>query len=56
MTLHFAGNPELDIVPLDPLNIPSLEYHDKLRGLQFSGVYTNITVHGIKEFKLLSIK
>jgi hypothetical protein len=43
-------------VPLDPLNIPSLEYHDKLRGIQFRGLYTNITVHGIKEFKLLGIK
>jgi hypothetical protein len=53
--LHCAGSPALDIVPIDPLNIPSLEYHDKLRGFQFRGVYTNITVHGIKDFKLLGI-
>lgn len=41
---------------MDPLNIPSLEHHDRLKGLQLRGVYNNITVHGIKDFKLLSIK
>ncbi|XP_069682348.1 protein takeout-like [Periplaneta americana] len=49
------GIQELDIVPIDPLKIPRIEYHDKTGGFEFHSVHTNLTIHGMSDVNILSM-
>jgi hypothetical protein len=51
-----AGIPELDIVPMDPLNIPRLEYRDGNQNFKMQQVLSNITIYGIGDSKLLDVR
>ncbi|PNF31908.1 hypothetical protein B7P43_G07903 [Cryptotermes secundus] len=50
------GTPELDLIPLDPLNIPRLELREGGGNFRFEQVLTNVTIHGLGAFKLLNVK
>jgi hypothetical protein len=51
-----TGIPELDLVPLDPMVIPRLEFKEGSGNFRFSQVMTNVTIHGLGAFKLQSVK
>jgi hypothetical protein len=53
---NVAGILELDLVPLDPLNIPRLEFREGSGNFRFTQVLTNVTIHGLGAFKLLDVK
>lgn len=50
------GIPDLDIVPMDPLNIPRLEYKEENENFKMKQVLTNLTIHGIRDTKLLDVR
>lgn len=50
------GIPDLGIVPVDPLNIPRLEYKEENENFKMKQVLKNLTVHGIRETKLLDVR
>jgi hypothetical protein len=52
----FAGIPELDIVPMDPLNIPRLEYREGNQNYKMQQVLSNVTIYGIGDGKLLDVR
>jgi hypothetical protein len=51
-----TGIPELDMVPLDPLVIPRLEFNEGSGNFRFSQVLTNVTIRGLGAFNLRSVK
>ena len=51
-----TGIPELELVPLDPLVIPRLEFKEGSGNFRFSQVLTNVTIRGLGAFKLRSVK
>jgi hypothetical protein len=53
---HVVGIVELDLVPLDPLYIPRLEFKEGSGNFRFKQVLTNVTIHGIGAFKVLNSK
>lgn len=50
------GIPELDIVPMDPLNIPRLEYREGNQDFKMQQVLSNVTIYGIGDSKLLDVR
>lgn len=46
------GIPELDIVPLDPLQIPRIEFSDGSGSFKLRHVLTNLTIYGLRHFNL----
>ncbi|KDR22094.1 protein takeout-like [Zootermopsis nevadensis] len=50
------GIPDLEIVSLDPLNIPRLEFNDGNGNFRFKQILTNVTIHGLGNFQLKDIK
>jgi hypothetical protein len=56
LTYIFAGIPELGIVPMDPLNIPHLEYREGNQNFKMKQVLSNVTIYGIAESKLLDVR
>jgi len=51
-----TGIPELDLVPLDPLVIPRLQFEEGSGNFRFSQVLTNVTIRGLGAFNLRSVK
>lgn len=51
-----TGIPELDLVPLDPMVIPRLEFIEGSGNFKLSQVLTNVTIHGLGAFNLRSVK
>jgi hypothetical protein len=51
-----TGIPALDLVPLDPLVIPRLEFKEGSGNFRFSQVLTNVTIRGLGAFNLRSVK
>jgi hypothetical protein len=43
-------------VPLDPLNIPRLEYREGNDNFKMRQVLSNVTVYGIRDSKLLDVR
>jgi hypothetical protein len=43
-------------VPLDPLNIPRLEYREGNGNFKMRQVLSNATIHGIRNSKLLDVR
>lgn len=46
--------PELNLVPLDPLYIPRLEFREGGGNFRFNGVLNNVTILGLGAFQLLN--
>ena len=51
-----TGIPELDLVPLDPMIIPRLQFEEGSGNFRFSQVLTNVTIRGLGAFKMRSVK
>lgn len=51
-----TGIPELDLVPLDPMVIPRLEFKEGSGNFRFSQVLTNVTLSGLGAYNLRSVK
>jgi hypothetical protein len=51
-----AGIPDLHIVPMDPLNIPRLEYKEDNENLEMKQVLSNVTMHGIGDSKVSGVR
>nr|CAD7461676.1 unnamed protein product [Timema tahoe] len=49
------GIPELNIVPLEPLNIPRLELQEGGGNFKFRQIISNLTIHGLGDFRIDSI-
>jgi hypothetical protein len=43
-------------VPLDPLNIPRLEYREGNDNFKMKQVLSNVTIYGIRDSKLLDVR
>jgi hypothetical protein len=43
-------------VPLDPLNIPRLEYREGNENFQMKQVLSNVTIYGIRDSKVLDVR
>lgn len=56
LTYISAGIPELGIVPMDPLNIPRLEYREGNQNFKMKQVLSNVTIYGIADNKLLDVR
>jgi len=51
-----TGIPELDMVPLDPMVVPRLEFSEGNGNFRFSQVLSNVTIRGLGNFNLRSAK
>jgi len=51
-----TGIPELDMVSLDPLVVPRLEFNEGSGNFRFSQVLSNVTIRGLGNFSLRSAK
>jgi len=51
-----TGTPELEMVSLEPLVIPRLQFNEGSGNFRFSQVLTNVTIRGLGAFKLRSVK
>jgi hypothetical protein len=54
--MYSVGIPDLDIVPMDPLNIHRLEYKEENDNFKMKLVLKNLTVHGIRDTKVLDVR
>jgi hypothetical protein len=41
---------------MDPLNIPRLEYKDGNQNFEMKQVLSNVTIHGIRDSKVLDVR
>jgi hypothetical protein len=51
-----AGIPELDMVSLDPMVVPRLEFNEGSGNFKLSHVMSNVTIRGLGTFNLRSVK
>ena len=54
--LLIKGIPELNIVPLDPLVIPRMEYQEGSGNFKFKETVTKLKIYGLNKYVVRSVK